>query len=451
MPDWALAYLDDNEPADRIDWMEVDDDLPSLIRRNAGALFGERWAIMYERRSGEWRQVAYSIPYWGIPSEVQQPIYALETNHEDLRVGTLFHATLRRGTGHREVNFKVELPPEHVIWPVPMTTTMHGAMYPTELQQLTRHFRDSSWKNDVTASITFAVGEKPYTVWIQPMSPLRRFEEGPPALYELTELERNKDDGETLEDALDRHQPDYEADTVDFDDPVDLLEYVRSMVGEEDPTAARFALLDLGPKRRSYRPGRDDDPMQDPTAQRFALLDPYEDDPTVNPSRRRRARRNPDDVATAREKYEEFHRHKPMKIWEGPSIVPARVRELGDAKAVLYRSNKNDPDTGRPVKRPINYIHDHDAGVKAYAPAKGGGVEVPKFIRDAEALVVLGKCLGFDFEEGGKVREAKGIKPYPDLCATPCGKALLVIQDRREVIAIIWGGALGVEARGIVG
>jgi len=39
----------------------------------------------------------------------------------------------------------------------------------------------------------------------------------------------------------------------------------------------------------------------------------------------------------------------------------------------------------------------------------------------------------------------------PELYTIPAGTALLVVEDKRHVAAIIWGGALGVECRGIVG
>jgi hypothetical protein len=415
---------------------DSDDDLATLLQRNTLDAWQHTFGIGEGINDASFTLVAYSVP--DAESEMQ-PIYVLEPDL--LPLGRRFTV---RFVSPRTETFVTELAPERDNR-IPMAaTSVMGATYPAELARITEHFRDSSWKNDVTDSIAFGAGGKPYMVWVQPASLIERLSDGPPSRYEITELEYHGD----LVASLDEREIDYDADTVQFDDPVDLLEYVRS-IQPVDATAERFRLLDLGPKRRLYREG-EAERLADSTAQRFALLDPYEDDPTVNPSRRR-ARRNPDDIAAAREKYEEFHRHKPKKIWEGKSIIPAKVRLLGKAKAVLYRSDKNDPDTGRAVKKPINYIHDHDAGVKAYTPAVGGDVDVPSFIKDVEAVVVLGKCLGFDFEDDGRTREAKGIRPYPDLCATPCGKALLVIQDRREVLAIIWGGGLGVEARGIVG
>lgn len=309
------------------------------------------------------------------------------------------------------------------------------------------HYQNTSWKNDVSPSRVFAIGDVPYKMFIAPARIIaRNAEQG--QQFAIFKIEREQ--GQAIDEAIEEEEIDWDP-VVDTEDPMVVLRWLAEHA-HGDASAERFRLLDLENKRRSARKGRDL-PEFDDSEQRFALLD-LGDDPAVNPARcRGRRRRNPDDIAAAKEKFEEFHRHKPRKLFEsGESPIPAKVRELGKAKAVLYRSDKNDPDTGRPVKKPIDYIHDHDAGVRAYTPAAGGMVDVPAFIRDAEALVLLGKCLGFDFEDGsGKVREAKGIRPLPDLYATPCGKALLVIQDRRDVLAIVWGGGLGVEARGIVG
>lgn len=176
----------------------------------------------------------------------------------------------------------------------------------------------------------------------------------------------------------------------------------------------------------------------------------------------RRARHN--EVAKAPpeavEKYREFHRFDPKKVVSCPGLsIPARVRRVGDAKWVTYRSNKVDPGTMEKPRGTFDYIHEHDAGVVTYlVDARRGELdtEVPgRFRLDPDedpALVVLGKCLGYCFrDEHGKIVEARGTKPLPDLCCTPDGKCLLVVQSGREVIAMMWGGALGVFARGIDG
>jgi hypothetical protein len=76
---------------------------------------------------------------------------------------------------------------------------------------------------------------------------------------------------------------------------------------------------------------------------------------------------------------------------------------------------------------------------------------VPAFIRDADSLVLLGDCLGFTYEnEYGEAIEASATNPLPELYTIPSGRALVVVQSKRTVLALLWGGKLGVEARGIV-
>ena len=77
---------------------------------------------------------------------------------------------------------------------------------------------------------------------------------------------------------------------------------------------------------------------------------------------------------------------------------------------------------------------------------------MPAEFTGAQALVLLGDNLGYSFELDGNDVEAVGQDdPYPELYCTPCGKCLLVIEGKREVLAMMRGGALGVFARGIDG
>ncbi len=164
--------------------------------------------------------------------------------------------------------------------------------------------------------------------------------------------------------------------------------------------------------------------------------------------------RNPsgEDKRDAVDKYEEFHRYKPHHVTELDIKIPRRVRKLGAAKHVLYRSGKVDPSTLKKPKKPVDYIHEHDAGVVVYAcdgaSDAASHTVVPREFTEVTALTVLGKCLGFALKDG---TDAEGVHPLPDLCCTPDGKCLLVVQDRRTVLYMIWGGALGVFARGIDG
>lgn len=140
--------------------------------------------------------------------------------------------------------------------------------------------------------------------------------------------------------------------------------------------------------------------------------------------------------------------------------IPDVVVQLGPAINVLYSSDKLNPTDGQDEGW-IDYIHEHSSGVHAYRPARGAadrdartlGHEklVPTWIRKVDQLTWLGKCLGFAYrDENRRKCEAKGTNPLPELYTIPSGKALLVIQGKRSILAIIWGGKLGVERRGIV-
>ncbi len=175
-------------------------------------------------------------------------------------------------------------------------------------------------------------------------------------------------------------------------------------------------------------------------------------------------RRNPagalDPLAV--EKFVEFNRFDPRATGTMATVdIPDEVWCLGAAVHVMYRSDKVDPETLRKPRRPLNYIHDHDTGVSLYVPLEvrlPGDLEgelepVPDWIREATTVTKLGDCLGYRFlpEAGGRARDVEGTRPLPELYCTPCGRALLVVQSKRQILALMWGGMLGVEARGIVG
>ena len=154
-------------------------------------------------------------------------------------------------------------------------------------------------------------------------------------------------------------------------------------------------------------------------------------------------------------KYVEFHQFEPRKIGRFHSgfKIPDEALLAGPAVHVLYRSDKLNPTTGAD-EGVIDYIHDHKRGVYVYRTDRGfvgRAYRVPRWIRDAPSLVRLGDCLGFAYQDGdGKQVEGKAKRPLPELYTIPNGKALLVVQSKRTVLALIWGGRLGVEARGIV-
>jgi hypothetical protein len=136
-------------------------------------------------------------------------------------------------------------------------------------------------------------------------------------------------------------------------------------------------------------------------------------------------------------------------------VIPDEVVCAGPAVNVAYRSDKLNPTDGQD-EGVIEYIHEHEAGVHIYMPCrhfrqKGACTKVPAWIRNVTELTCLGQCLGFAYRnDDGRECKATGTQPLPDLYTIPSGKALLVVQSKRRLLAMIWGGKLGVERRGIV-
>jgi hypothetical protein len=174
-------------------------------------------------------------------------------------------------------------------------------------------------------------------------------------------------------------------------------------------------------------------------------------------------RRNPDpdetpDADDAQEMFQRFHRFPPRKLgnFEPGFSIPKTCRKLGKAIYVTYRSDKVDPATLKRPHKPVDYIHEHDAGVGLYLPGDVAGyasIDVPSWITKVTALSLIGLYTGVGYEDPVVKRklEIESTAPYPELYTIPSGKALIVVQDKRKVVALTWGGGLGVEGRGIVG
>jgi hypothetical protein len=78
-------------------------------------------------------------------------------------------------------------------------------------------------------------------------------------------------------------------------------------------------------------------------------------------------------------------------------------------------------------------------------------VKVPLAVRNATTLTQIGlRALGFAFEYDDDEYEAK-VPAGTEWFWSPTAKALYLIQNKRKLIAVIWGGKLNVEPRGIVG
>jgi hypothetical protein len=334
------------------------------------------------------------------------------------------------GEGMRPV-----LAPEQIPTDLPnVMTAVRGLRYPAILQTYD-HFVDLSYGNDVTDSVGLLIGEDAYVIFIEPARVLGRSPEGRDG--EAKRFTIYKTANEKGEDEDINWQADDEVFATDSPDELVAKLSDLDRAAEISPIERRMKLLDMEKTGKvTYV-----EPEITPTGQRAALLE-------LNGKRKRNPSRS-EEVDKAVDKYEAFHRFGPKKMVElGQLVIPRRVRTLGPAKYVLYRSDKVDPSTLRKPSKPVDYIHEHDAGVIAHATDGKPDTDVPPQFAKAKALVHLGQCLGFGLKDG---TDAEATDPLPTLAATPDGHCLLVIQGGKKVLAMIWGGNLRVEPRGIDG
>lgn len=154
--------------------------------------------------------------------------------------------------------------------------------------------------------------------------------------------------------------------------------------------------------------------------------------------------------------FETFHQYEPVKVddFRRGFSIPREANYVGEAKTMFYSSDKLNPETSEDEGW-ISYFHEHQGGVRMYVlddDPEGDWRNVPKWIHETKALVRLGDCDGFEYEDfGGEMKKAEATGKKPEWYCIPSGKALLVIQDKSHVLAIVWGGSLDVEERGVVG
>ncbi len=154
--------------------------------------------------------------------------------------------------------------------------------------------------------------------------------------------------------------------------------------------------------------------------------------------------------------YRRFHQFEPHKVGEFAKgfSIPTEVHHVGQAKTMFYTSDKLNPET-HDDEGWISYYHEHKPGVKfcVVRPETDSDlISVPSRICTVDALIRLGDCEGFEYEDfNGKIVKAESTGRPPEWYTTPSGKALLIVQDKRTVVAVLWGGQLHVEARGVVG
>ena len=152
--------------------------------------------------------------------------------------------------------------------------------------------------------------------------------------------------------------------------------------------------------------------------------------------------------------FEDFHKYEAEKVGEFPDsfYIPDTAIFVGQGSCVLYRSAKFDPITYAKPDEPIDYIHELGDGVRIFRldTDEGRELTVPQYIHSVGTLVRLGKCLGFGYIDEDD-DEVEATCTNCDLYSIPSGKALLIVEKKKKVLALIWGGKLDVEPRGIVG
>lgn len=169
------------------------------------------------------------------------------------------------------------------------------------------------------------------------------------------------------------------------------------------------------------------------------------------------SRKNPEaDTKEAERLYKIFYQFEPRKVGAFASgfSIPRRATHVGEAKTMYYTSDKLNPTTGED-EGAQRYYHPHEGDVYMLVTDKGAQghvVEVPRWIHGVDSLVLLGQCDGFEYEDfDGDLQEAQATGRKPEWYCIPSGKALLVVQDKKKVLAIVYGGSLDVEWRGVVG
>lgn len=185
----------------------------------------------------------------------------------------------------------------------------------------------------------------------------------------------------------------------------------------------------------------------------------------------------PRDVERAAERFETFTKREAETLHAfAPTLkIPASIAHVGEAVSVSYASNKWSGNTQ-------NYIHHNDchcghereahengelgegdgpcnwlcgcrrfkSNVKMYLTGRGRGTAVPPWIQRVTTLTLLGRCLDFSYiDHKRNVVDRKA--PGCQLFCIPSGKALLIIEDKKRLVAMIWGGKLDVLDVGIVG
>ncbi len=182
----------------------------------------------------------------------------------------------------------------------------------------------------------------------------------------------------------------------------------------------------------------------------------------------------PRDLQDAADKFREFNDFDVRST--GPFApdfeLPREIGVAGEAVHVSYASDKWGDGMQHYIHhhdcKCIHSIEDHeDDGTEACKKCKCRGfrsnvhvfmpgkrperTQVPGYILRARTLTRLGRCLDFCYFSASGVEQVEKPGKGCELYCIPSGKALVVVRDKRVVVAMIWGGRLGVIDDGIIG
>lgn len=175
------------------------------------------------------------------------------------------------------------------------------------------------------------------------------------------------------------------------------------------------------------------------------------------------------DLDRSFDRYETFHKKQPIRVVELRHELPTQLVHVGDALAVMYRTDKwkkdgDDEDYKHLHDRDENKPYEPGHGVKAYVPKRlvpsgVGGRPCGPPVRYPASLTLLGKSLGFFVRlPDGEVYEIDRLK-HSYLYCSPSGNMLAVYAAEPEpnqngaqgFLCVMAGGKLRVIADGIDG
>lgn len=117
-------------------------------------------------------------------------------------------------------------------------TSVHGFTYPSALKAF-QFFHDSSWGNDSTDSVAFAIGNTAVTVWIDHMIPECRISDAMETRFAVCRLcdgdpsRQFSEQSPTLREMVNERNLADEPPLLETDDPEVLMAFLREMAERE--------------------------------------------------------------------------------------------------------------------------------------------------------------------------------------------------------------------------